>query len=168
MADKRLAKHMPSIISPWLPGSRDPDIGVARTAQEALAQTFPSSEKRLGLWKVYQANVLDYCSNVVNTETVHTLSDERSTTTEDAEALYSRVLASSIGTFTNMVHNLDLKDMHKCVEVYSTMLGSRNLWSVCSSKDAQSQKSMFRLLENCLAAFPSKSILTPRNPTNTR
>ena len=74
---KRIAKRMPAVVGAWLAGTYDTDKGVAKAAQDALAQVFTTPEKRRTLWKAYRDPLLDFCRNIFDNESPGTLSDER-------------------------------------------------------------------------------------------
>lgn len=93
---KRIAKYMPKLVGPWLSGQYDNDRGVARAATDALHSVFNSREKMKSVWRVYQGALLEYSVNVLTGETVSSLSDERSVSPDDAEAKFTRVMASTI------------------------------------------------------------------------
>jgi [phosphatase 2A protein]-leucine-carboxy methyltransferase len=76
-AGKHIARHIPKVIGPWLAGQYDNDIIVQRAAQESIATAFPTEEKQLGVWKVYQSSILDFVIDAVLHQNPQTLSDER-------------------------------------------------------------------------------------------
>ena len=100
---KRIAKHMPKIVSPWLAGLYDNDKSVARAAQESFKQVFSSDEKMKNVWVVYQEVILEYSRNVIVEETINTLSDERTTSPDDAVAKYTRVVSTAIRMVTHAI-----------------------------------------------------------------
>lgn len=151
---KRIAKYMPSIIALWLIGIHDGDKAVARAAQDALSLAFPTTEKRDTLKKAYQSAVLEFCSNVINNEKSNTLSDERTTSSEDADAMYNRVLSSSIAAVTTLINELDQKDVQSHNDGYADLFSSSKLWYLFSSKDSQSRRATIRFAEAGLSAIP--------------
>lgn len=94
---------MPTIIGPWLAGLYDNDRSVSRAAQESLKQVFPSEEKLLNLWRLYQAPIIAYSLDAITKETVYTLSDERTTSSDDAISKHARVLATGILLVTHLI-----------------------------------------------------------------
>ena len=97
---------MPKIIGPWLAGLYDNDRIVSRAAHESLKQVFPSEEKLLNLWRLYQASLIAYSLDAITKETVNTLSDERTTSPDDAFAKHARVLAMGILLVTHLIGQL--------------------------------------------------------------
>ncbi|KAI9727255.1 MAG: hypothetical protein M1828_006874 [Chrysothrix sp. TS-e1954] len=159
LSGKRLARCMPDVVGPWLSGTHDGDKGVTRAATQALSDVFPTPEKRLALYKAYQPLLLEYCRDLVLRETPNTLSDERSTSSEDAAALYSRVVASSVAVVAETVHHLDDSERLKQQDLYEEIMNSDKLWRLSSSKDVQARKSIFSLLNTLLEREPA--LLTP-------
>ena len=94
---------MPNVVGPWLAGSYDNDRSVSRAAQESLRQVFPSDEKMSHLWRLYQASIIEFASDAINKENVNTLSDERTTSPDDATAKHARVVATSMLLVTHLI-----------------------------------------------------------------
>ena len=109
---KRIAKHMPSIVSPWLAGLHDNDKSVARAAQESFIQVFSTDEKRNNVWVVYQDVILKYSSNVIVKETMNTLSDERTISPDDASAKYARVVGTAILVVVHAISQFISRDSY--------------------------------------------------------
>lgn len=93
---------MSTVVASWLAGLYDNDKFVNRAANESFNRVFASEEKRRNVWRVYQTFILDYSRDVIVKETIGTLSDERTTSPDDASAKYSRV----VGTAIMLVNNL--------------------------------------------------------------
>ena len=87
---------MPKIVGPWLAGLYDNDKVVSRAAQESLKQVFNTEDKMKNIWTVYQKAILDYSKDVIMKETINTLSDERTTSPDDASAKYTRVVGAAL------------------------------------------------------------------------
>lgn len=93
---KRVANFMPYIIGPWLCGTYDSDHTVAMAARGSLSKTF-TLEKLRRIWEVYQADILSYCTNIIEREQVHTLSNtSQGKNIEESEAKFARVIGSCI------------------------------------------------------------------------
>lgn len=100
---KRIAKHMPQIVSSWLAGLYDNDKSVTRSARESLRRVFTSEEKLKSLWRVYQSSIVGYAGDAIEKETVYTLSDERATSPDDASAKYARVIGAAISMVATVI-----------------------------------------------------------------
>ena len=94
---------MPKVVGPWLAGLYDNDKTVIRAAQESFKQVFPSEEKMRNVWKVFHLSVLEYSRDAVLKETVYTLSDERTTSPDDAAAKYARMAGTAISLVTHIM-----------------------------------------------------------------
>ena len=94
---------MPDTVGPWLAGIYDSDKMVLRAAQESFMQVFASEEKRKNVWKLYVRQIIQYCSDAVFKETINTLSDERTTSPDDAFAKHTRVVATAISVVTQII-----------------------------------------------------------------
>lgn len=154
IAGKRMARHMPTVAPTWLAGTHDGDKSVMRTARDALHDMFPTTEKQLTLKKAFQGAVTSYCTNSIIYENAKTLSDERSTSAEDADAIYARVAASSISACTDILESLDAAEVEKHRENYEELVQSDQLWSLFSSKDTPSRRATMRFLTALTAKMP--------------
>ena len=160
---------MPKIIGPWLSGLYDNDRSVSRAAQQSLKQVFPSEEKLLNLWRLYQASIIAYSLDTITKETVNTLSDERTTSPDDALAKHARVLATGILIVTHLIgqdvssknclrlplmrHILDVvmaADLEKSKTLLEGFLAEERVWKLSSHADAFVRRSVYRLLAAAL------------------
>lgn len=105
---KRIAKHMPKIVGPWLAGLYDNDKIVSRVTHESFKQVFNSEDKIKNVWIVYQEAILEYSRDAIINETANTLSDERTTSPDDASSKYARVVGAAILVVTHVIGQLQL------------------------------------------------------------
>lgn len=94
---------MPQIAGPWLAGLYDNDKSAARAAHESLKQVFASEEKMKGVWRVYQTAILEHATDTIINETIYSISDERTSSPDDASAKYTRVVGSAILLVTKVL-----------------------------------------------------------------
>lgn len=66
-------------------------------------RVFATEEKRESLWKIYQNSILLFVEDVILHQTPLTLSDERITKPDDAEAKYARVVGTAFSLFTRVL-----------------------------------------------------------------
>ena len=99
---------MPKVIGAWLVGLQDNDKIVARAAEEAFQKVFPTKSKQDAVWQIYQQILINYCKRVILEEGVTTLSDERTTSLDVAEAKYARVVGAALYTVANALGKLIL------------------------------------------------------------
>lgn len=146
-AGKRIARYMPDVVGSWLAGLHDGDKSVMRAVQESLAQVFPTTDKQAGLYKVYQGNILEFCKNAILKERPKTLSDERSTSVENSEAIYARVVSSCISLVHDLLTKVESSHGQEQHDIREELLSDDSLWSLLSSKDIQVRRSLYRLLK---------------------
>lgn len=146
-AGKRIASRLPKAVGPWLSGQYDNDRSVARGAADALASAFPAPEKRQALWKVYRDSLLDYAEDAMLKQTIQTLSDERSTSKDDAESKYARVAGSAMTMLGFLIQaHKGNSDFHIKV---SPILANKGLWDFVSHSDPYLRRSICTLASLC-------------------
>lgn len=141
---------MPKICPPWLAGLYDNDKIVSKAAQEALSTTFSTEEKLLGLRKAFQQSILQYCADVIQNETVDSLSDARTVSTDDAEAKYARTVATCICLLQDLIQTLPSKDRERHQSLYHDIFSSEKLWTFISDKDPFLVKSTCKVFQTYL------------------
>ncbi|KAI1103945.1 hypothetical protein F4804DRAFT_210440 [Jackrogersella minutella] len=154
-ARKRAEKHIPKIVGSWLAGTFDKDKTVSRVATEGLSSFLTTPEKVVLFWRRCQAQILEYASDAMK-ETAATLSDERSTNADDAEAKYYRVLGSSIGLVLNLLQKLDLPDLEKFQDSYDQFFEQNKVWSSVTVNDGVVRRLTCQLLNACLEKRPGR------------
>lgn len=148
-ARKRMERHTPSIVGAWLAGLYDRDRVVARSANDGLSSFLNSPEKTLGFWKKCQGQILDYAVDAIQ-ETQDTLSDERSTTKEDAEAKYFRVITSSLSLVLGLLQKVGVSDIEKFQSRYDDYFAEETVWRSITLSDSSVRKTVCQLLFACL------------------
>ncbi|KAI9882616.1 MAG: hypothetical protein M1823_005635 [Watsoniomyces obsoletus] len=146
LSGKQLARHMPSIVGPWLAGMYDNDRIVRKAAQDAFEQTFLLEEKLREVWRVYQRSILDHAKDCILRETVTTLSDERTVSQDDADAKYARVVATGISLLLGCLDYVPADSLNKGRDILDEIIHDKKLWEFASHPDAAVRRSTFRLL----------------------
>lgn len=141
---------MPKLAGPWLAGAQDSDRAAAKAAQDSLKQIFNSPEKLQNVGKAFQEPILEYCRDAVLNETIQTLSDERAVSADDAEATFSRVIATSISVVSNLLRDLSPEETAKQQETYDHIIGESKIWEFAAYKDVVVRRHVHRLLRACL------------------
>ncbi|KAF4636575.1 hypothetical protein G7Y89_g1514 [Cudoniella acicularis] len=152
-ARKRMEKHIPDTVGSWLAGCYDKDNFVARAAQNGISSFLDTDKKVVAFWTRCQPRILDYAEEAIN-ETSESLSDERNTSADDAQALYLRVVGSSISLVTNLLLKLKSGDIQKHQETYESFLQNKKLWALAYSEDPFVRKIVDHLLIVCLENQP--------------
>lgn len=91
------------MIGPWLSGAYDSDKSVARAAQESISASFTTDDRIKALWKLYRDALVEYAEDAILVQTSKTLSDERSTSADDAEAKFVRVVCNAVLMLSQVV-----------------------------------------------------------------
>lgn len=141
---------MPKLAGPWLAGAQDSDRAAAKAAQDALKQVFNTPEKVQNVEKAFQQPVLEYCRDALLNETVQSLSDERNVSADDAEATYSRVIATSLAVISNLLKDLTPEETAKQQLTYEIVISETKIWEFAAYKDVAVRRYVHRLLRMCL------------------
>ena len=150
---------MPKVAASWVAGQYDNDKSVSRAANESFRRVFSSEEKLKNVWRLYQISILEYAKDVVVKETMHTLSDERTTSPDDSSAKYSRVASASVMMVTNLMEVVSEADIDKSRSLLKDFLNEGKLWRFASDSDASVRRALYRLLGVALARY--KDSLNP-------
>ena len=145
-ARKRMEKRIPKIAGPWLAGTFDKDRVVSRAATDGLASFLNTDEKITQFWRRLQAQILDYALESVR-ETPDTLSDERSTTKEDSEAKYYRVMGASLALVLNLLQKVGVDQSREQLGQY---LGVEQVWALAAAEDSHVRRMVYQLALTCL------------------
>ncbi|XWX01138.1 hypothetical protein V2A60_009163 [Cordyceps javanica] len=148
-ARKRMERHIPKIVGAWLAGLYDRDRAVARAASDGLGSFLTSPEKADAFWKKCQPQILAFALEAIQ-ETQDSLSDERSTTKEDAEAKYFRVINASLSLILRLLQRMDDSDMARCRDSYDEYFASDSVWKSITVADPSVRRSTCQLLVMCL------------------
>ncbi|KIV95004.1 hypothetical protein PV10_02712 [Exophiala mesophila] len=155
---KRIAPQLPKVIGPWLSGIYDSDRAVARAAQESIAASFPTEDKRKALVKVYRDALIQYAEDAILTQTPQTLSDERSTTPEDAEAKFVRAAGTAIlmlnHTIVTNVSSSSTGASSPASDLLQPILTNKKLWEKSYHPDPFLRRALYSLATTCISLLP--------------
>lgn len=151
-----MAKKLPAFVGPWLAGTFDRDKRVLRAATEALGSFLQTKEKEEAFWKAVQARVLEFAIEAIK-ETPDTLSDERSTTKQDSDAKYHRVVGASLCLALHLIRKGDVGLLQGGLTDY---LQVDALWTLPKADDGFVRRAFYQLLRALLEVKPE--ILQPR------
>lgn len=144
-----MGKHIPKVVGPWLAGLYDRDRAVARAANDGLSSFLDTPEKVKGFWSKCHAQILEYALSAIQ-ETVDTLSDERSTTKEDAEAKFARVVTASLSLVLGLLQRMDDAEVGNMSEQYDDYFNEDSVWASIASPDATVRKTIYQLIFACV------------------
>lgn len=151
-ARRRMEKNIPKIAGVWLAGTFDREKPVARAATDGLATFLTTEDKITQFWKKCQSQVLQFATDAI-VETPDTLSDERSTKPEDAEAKYYRVIAACFSLVLGLLQRLPKEDTDKFETEYETFFSAgpgNSVWSFATAEDSRVRKNVYQLLLWCM------------------
>ncbi|KAM5345085.1 hypothetical protein ACJ41O_010947 [Fusarium nematophilum] len=144
-ARKRFERHLPKIVGAWLAGLYDRDRVVSRAASDGLTSFLTTPEKVTAFWNKCQAQILDYAIESIQ-ETQDTLSDERSTNAEDAEAKFFRVVTASLSLVLGLLQKVEPSNLEKVQSRYDDYFAEENVWKTITFKDSAVRKTACQLL----------------------
>lgn len=146
---KRMEKLLSGIVAAWLAGLFDRDRAVARAANHGLTSFLNTPEKINAFWKKCHPQILDFAIEAIQ-ETQDSLSDERSTTKEDAEAKYYRVVHTSICLMRGLLQRMSADDLSSQQSRYEDYFAQDGVWNSIVIPDASVRKATSHLLIMCL------------------
>lgn len=140
-AGKKIVPLLPKLVPSWLAGTFDNDKSVARAASDALDRCFATPEKKAALWNIYKDSIQDRVEDAILVQTTATLSDERTTSPDEAEAKHVRVVGTAVRLLGQLlVSGLDNHDI----------LREKKLWEYVCHEDSYLRTSVCLLLRNVL------------------
>ena len=115
---------------------------MSRAANDALSSFLQTKEKEEAFWKAVQTRALEFATEAVN-ETPDTLSDERSTTKQDSDAKYHRVVGASLCLVLNIMRKGDISALQDGLARY---LEVEALWTMSKAEDPFVRRAFYQLL----------------------
>ncbi|RCI09883.1 hypothetical protein L249_3874 [Ophiocordyceps polyrhachis-furcata BCC 54312] len=147
-ARKRMERHIPKVVGPWLAGLYDRDRVVVRAVDQGLSSLLDSQEKVSAFWTKCQTQILDYAIEAAQ-ESPDSLSDERAATAEDVEAKYNRVIVTSLSLVLGLLRhgNGIIERSGPKLDVF---FDEQVVWQSITFRDALVRKTVCQLLLLCL------------------
>ncbi|PNS20724.1 hypothetical protein CAC42_2969 [Sphaceloma murrayae] len=147
---KRMVPYLPSIAGSWLSGQYDPDRAAARAALEAYQQAFNTQDKAQNFRKVFHRQVAEYCRDATLFESPQTLSDMRNVSKEDADAIYNRVVATSLTLVSVLITHVSENELDKVSDVYTSIITDKVFLELLSAPDPPTRASVVKVIRSCL------------------
>ncbi|SPN98428.1 uncharacterized protein DNG_01473 [Cephalotrichum gorgonifer] len=160
-ARKRMERLVPKVVGPWLAGLYDRDRLVSTVVNNNISTFLNSPVKITMFWKKCQQQILQFATGAIR-ETKDTLSDDRSTTPEDSEAKYFRVLGAALSLVLGLLQKLSDDDIEKYEEDYLEFITDDVVWKCVNIGDSSVRKTACQLLSLCLES--RKSALEEKLP----
>ncbi|CAK7564557.1 MAG: hypothetical protein SEPTF4163_002451 [Sporothrix epigloea] len=153
-ARKRMERRLPKIVGPWLAGTYDRDRAVAKVVTDGLATFLTTDDKATLFWKRLQPQILDYATTALQ-ETPTTLSDMRSSTQDEADHKYFRVLYSSVSLVLGLLRRLSVSDTKALSTAYAQFFATEAIWTnALLSPDNHVRRVTYELFLQCLETRP--------------
>ncbi|KAL9599220.1 MAG: hypothetical protein Q9219_004001 [cf. Caloplaca sp. 3 TL-2023] len=152
---KRFARAMPDVVGAWLAGIYDGDRTVSNAAKDSLKQVFQTEKKIKNVWNVYLGSILQYCSDALFNESIHTLSDERTVSPDDAFAKHARVVSAAIHVMRHIIDNTPQDALSKQQGALEDFLSRPELWKFSSHADPPLRRAVYTILGSSLTKYPS-------------
>lgn len=146
---KQSTKYLKESIGPWITGLYDTDKSVVIAADHAIDIVFPTQEKKESLTKVFETTLLDYIYDVVECQSIQSLSDERYVPKDEAEAKYYRTVKSSISLFTHL-----LKSCPDGGPKYEQIIQTKKIWKFVHSSDVALSRATLDLVYAMVSYTP--------------
>ena len=107
---------------------------------------------------MYQAALVEYSEDAILVQTTSTLSDERSTSKDDAEAKYSRVVGSAMLLLAKLIQNIENEKDEKRKPDFAAsahaIITNKKLWEFAYHTDPYLRKACCHLVDLCATSFP--------------
>ena len=138
-------------------GAYDSDRLVARTAQDSISTAFNTEDKRRALWKIYRNALVEYANDAILVQTPRTLSDERATTPDDAEAKFVRVVGNAVQMLSQVIKvNRSAGSASDKIDVANDIrmiVGEKELWEYSSHQDPTLRRAVYNLVTICTSVM---------------
>ncbi|XP_072018345.1 LOW QUALITY PROTEIN: E3 ubiquitin-protein ligase listerin-like [Amphiura filiformis] len=151
---RNLAPHLRSLMGPWLLAQCDTYPAAKTNARAAFECAFPLHKQpdAIGFCSV---QVIQYLQGNLFKETPTTLSDANTTTPEEQEEKYLRVISSSMLALGELVSMVTEKYLTKVSEQLADILGDGKLWKMGKHQSPMVRAAFFSLLGSICKYMPS-------------
>jgi E3 ubiquitin-protein ligase listerin len=142
---KRIAPLLPRVVGPWLAGTFDSDKSASRAALAAFETAFATEEKREAVWKLYQAPLLEYVEDAILRHTPQTLSDERVTSPDEAEAKHIRVISTALLVLDELLQRCSSEISLAANQTFQATVNDKKTWDFASHSDPSVRRAIYKL-----------------------
>ena len=161
------AKYLKDTIPVLLTGIYDMDSSVVNSTLKNMSAAFKDTTKINNLWIIFQLELLEFADQVINKETVDSISDDRFVSRAEMELKYQRLVNASISVVSHLIQ-LALKTspekVESNIEKYQEFFLYENLWHylrVSSNGNVQRiYKTVLSLVNAVIKLKPE--LLTPK------
>ncbi|XP_078698353.1 E3 ubiquitin-protein ligase listerin-like isoform X4 [Branchiostoma floridae x Branchiostoma belcheri] len=142
---RSLAPHLKHVMGIWLLSQCDTYVPSADAARLAFSTAFPHNK---------QAEALVFCKHEVLThlqdnlfkQTPQTMSDPKTTSPEEVEAKYQRVVTASLMAIKLFMNTIPASENMELTETYGRLLGNDKLWKFSKHKSPQIRGALYSVI----------------------
>lgn len=124
---------------------------MSRAALDSFEIAFPSEEKRKAVWRFYQGALLGYAEDAVLRHTPQTLSDERSTSPDDAEAKYVRVVSTALLVLDRLLQTDLGEEALSSNETFQAIINAKTTCDLAPHKDSSIRRALYKLFTDAVS-----------------
>ncbi|CAM9021799.1 unnamed protein product [Wickerhamomyces anomalus] len=159
---KTFAKYLKDSIPVLLTGIYDFDSSVSNSTLKSLQICFNNDQTKINnIWVLFQSQILNFANQVLNKETIDSLSDDRVVARDEAELKYQRLVNSTISIVNHLIQ-LGLKTnpekIEKELDSYKDLFTYENLWHYLlvntNTNNQRIYKTLLSLLNSTLKNKP--------------
>ncbi|CCH46265.1 hypothetical protein BN7_5857 [Wickerhamomyces ciferrii] len=129
---KSYAKYLQDTIPILLTGLYDLDTSVVNSTTKHLQAAFNNDQNKVNnVWILFQTQILNFADQVLNKETIDSLSDDRFVARDEAELKYLRLVNATISVVNYLIQlgfTTNPTKMEKNLELYYKFFTYENLW----------------------------------------
>jgi len=160
---KSFAKYLKDSIPVLLTGIYDFDSSVSNSTLRSLQTCFNNDTGKVNnIWILFQSQILNFANQVLNKETVDSLSDDRFVARDEAELKYQRLVNSTISIVNHLIQlgfKTNPDKLEKSLESYQNFFEYENLWHYLlvntNTNNQRIYKTLLSLLNSTLKVKPN-------------
>ncbi|KAK4881955.1 hypothetical protein RN001_005274 [Aquatica leii] len=151
---RNLAPFLKQFAGPWFTSQYDTYAPAASAATKSFQDAFPKNKIPEAI--VYcQEEILAYICDNLTVHTAQTLSNPKTTTTEDAEAKYQRVLISSLHGYALYLQQLSTEQIEKQTDLNLKIISDSKFWKFVKHKVSAIKSAWFCVISSLCHKSPN-------------
>lgn len=159
---KSFAKYLKDSIPILLTGIYDFDSSVSNTTLKSIGAAFNNDQTKVNnIWILFQSQILNFADQVLNKETIDSLSDDRFVARDEAELKYLRLVNSTIMIMNHLIQlgfKTNSEKLEKHLDSYQNFFTYENLWHYLlvntNTNNQRIYKTLLSLLNSTLKTKP--------------
>ncbi|GLV42170.1 Listerin E3 ubiquitin protein ligase 1 [Carabus blaptoides fortunei] len=130
---RNLAPYLKQLAGPWFTSQYDTYPPAASAATLSFEDAFPSNKQQEAI-VFCQEDILSYICDNITVQTAQTLSNPKTTSPEEAEAKYERLLISSLQGYTLYLNKLSKEQLELAEEANARIISNPRFWKLSKTK----------------------------------